>query len=153
MAAGTGKWYTRALSNAFGGASAGDSIAIDYLSDTIKVALASDTPAQDTDEFFSDVTGELSTANGYTAGGQALASKTITEGTGNVIFDAADTVWTASGGSIGPATCAVIYKDTGTASTSPLLGYVTFASQTATDGNTFTITWDGTDGVLKATVS
>ncbi len=149
MATGTGKVYTKAISRAFNGE-------INYSTDTIKVALVTSTytPDQNAHDYFNDITNELSTANGYTAGGATLASKTVTDGTLSVVFDGADTVWTASGGPIGACRYAIIYKDTGTASTSPLISYVDFGSdQTATDGNTFTIAWDATNGVVKATIS
>lgn len=146
--------YGKLGANIFGGEVAGDTFAIDYLSDTIKVALVTSTysPNQDTHEVFSDITNELATANGYTAGGATLGSKTSTyAGASNTtVHDAADTAWTAAGGSIGPFRYAIIYKSTGTASTSPLIGYVDFGSdQTITNGNTGTIVWDATDGVFK----
>lgn len=146
--------YGKLGANIFGGETAGETVAIDYLSDTIKVALCTSTysPNQDTHEFFSDITNQLSTANGYTAGGATLGSKTTTYtgATNTTAQDAADTAWTASGGSIGPFRYGIVYKDTGTASTSPLIGYVDFGSdQTITSGNTGTIVWDATDGVFK----
>jgi hypothetical protein len=150
--------YGKLGANIFGGETAGETVAIDYLSDTIKVSLHTSTysPVQDSDEFFDVATNELSAVNGYTAGGATLGSKTSTYvGASNkTVHDAADTSWTASGGDIGPFRYAVIYKSTGTASTSPLIGYVDFtANQTITSGNTGTIVWDATDGVFKVTAT
>ena len=54
----------------------------------------------------------LATGNGYTNPGQALTTPTWNEVTGTVTFDAVDQVWTASGGSIGPARHMEIYDDT-----------------------------------------
>jgi hypothetical protein len=126
-----------------------------WTSDTIKVAMttSSYTPDQDTHEFFSSVTNELSTGNGYTSGGATLGSKTLTydTATNQVRLDAADTVWTASG-TLGPARRAVIYKSTGTASTSPLLGWVDFGTDVSATDAAYTITWDST-GVLRATAA
>jgi hypothetical protein len=45
-----------------------------------------------------------------------------------------------------------VRKDTGTAATSPLLGYVDFGADVSATGAAFTITWDAT-GVLKAVIS
>jgi len=155
MATGTGKVYTRTISNVFGGADAGDSYSSDFLSNTIKVALmaATYTPNQNTDELWSAISSnELANGNGYTTGGETLGSKTVTEGTNSVIFDTtATTVWTATGGDIGPASYAVVYDST----TGILLSYIDFSGspQTATDGNTLTITWDATNGVFKGTTS
>lgn len=125
---------------------------VDWDTDTIKVALctSSYTPNQDTHDYFNDVTNEV-TGTGYTAGGNTLASKTITYDDANnvIILDAADTTW---GSSTITARYAVVYASTGTASTSPLIGYVDFGSdQSSTNGN-FTITWDST-GIVRVTVA
>lgn len=100
-----------------------------------------------------DVTGELSTANGYTAGGQALTSVTWSQTSGVGTFDSADVVWTASGGSI-TARYAVLYDDT--SASDVLVGYVlldtTPADVTATDGNTLTIA-PSANGWFQSTVN
>lgn len=128
-----------------------------WTSDTIKVALTTSayTPNQDTHEFFSDVTNELSTANGYTAGGATLGTKSVTaDATSNETrLIAANTVWTATSGNTITARRAVIYKSTGTAGTSPLLGWVDFGADVSATGDTFTITWNATNGVLRITAA
>lgn len=59
------------------------------------------------------------------------------------VWSSASVVWTASGGSIGPAQWGVVYDST----TSANLILVTFGtSQTATTGNTFTVAPDSTYG-------
>ena len=72
---------------------------VDWDTDTIKVALttSSYTPNQDTHDYFNDVTNEV-TGTGYTAGGNTLASKTITYDDANnvIILDAADSTWASS---------------------------------------------------------
>jgi len=90
-----------------------------------------------------DITNELATANGYTAGGATLGSVTWTRSGGTVTFDAADTVWTASGGSI-TARRAVIYDDTAASDelVASILLDTTPADVTATDGNTLTLQWN-----------
>lgn len=125
---------------------------VDWDTDTIKVALTTSTytPNQDTHDYFNDVTNEVS-GTGYTAGGNTLASKTITYDDANnvIVLDAADTTWASS---TITARYAVVYASTGTASTSPLIGYVDFGSdQSSTNGN-FTITWDST-GIVRVTVA
>ena len=130
---------------------------VDWASDTIKVTLHSSsyTPAT-THEFFSSVTNELSTANGYTAGGATLGTKSRTV-TGHVTaYKAAATTWTPGAGQTLAARYAVVRKDTGTASTSPVLCYVLLDSAPADVSATnaaFTLTWDSTDGVFKVTAS
>lgn len=126
---------------------------VDFDSDTIKVALVSSsyTPDQDAHDYFNDVSSYEVTGTGYTAGGATLASKTATydSATNVVILDAADTTWASS---TITARYAVVYGSTGTASTSPLIGYVDFGSdQSSTSGN-FTITWDST-GIVRITVA
>lgn len=121
-------------------------------SDTIKVALLQSgyTPNVDTHDFFDDLTNEVS-ASGYTAGGVTVASPTITVDTTNDLayFDAADTTW-AAGATI-TARYAVVYKSTGTASTSPLLFYIDFGvDRSVVSGETFYIQWP-TTGLFKLT--
>lgn len=121
-------------------------------SDTIKVALvtSSYTPDQDAHEFFDDITNEV-TGTGYTAGGATLASKTVTADTANNagVFDAANVTWSTS---TITARGAVVYKSTGTASTSPLIEYIDFGIDKISSGADFTITWDAA-GIFKITVS
>lgn len=127
---------------------------IDWDSDTIKVALVGSaySPNQDTHDYLDDVIANEVTGTGYTAGGQALASKTITYDAANnvTVLDAADVTW---GSSTITARYAVIYDDAGaTNSQKALLGYVDFGSdQSSTSGN-FTITWDAT-GIFRLTVA
>lgn len=74
------KWYSKALANLMGGESGGDAFAVDFLSDTIKIALlgAGHTPGLDTHEVFDDVDADEIVGTGYSAGGATLGSKTIT---------------------------------------------------------------------------
>lgn len=118
---------------------------IDLDTHTFKVMLCSSSYATSasTHTVKADVTNELSTANGYTAGGATLGSVTWAQSGGTATFDAADTTWTASGGPI-TARYAVIYDDT--AASDELVAYIlldtTPADVTATDGNTLTLQWN-----------
>ena len=109
--------------------------AINISSDTIKAALVSSayTPNLATDEFYTSISGSVLNTP------QTLASKTITLG----VVDAADILYTAvtSGAT---AKAVVIYKDTGTGSTSALLAYIDTITgfPLATNGGDITITWD-----------
>lgn len=129
---------------------------VDFAADTIKVTLHTSTysPNQATHEFFSSASNELSTANGYTAGGATLGSKSVTVTSLTTAYKAAATTWTASGTLT--ARYAIVWKDTGSAATSPLLAYVLLDSAPADVSATnaaFTITWDTTDGVFKVVAS
>lgn len=121
---------------------------VDLDTDTVKVALVTSSyaPNQDTHDFFDDVTNEV-TGTGYTAGGATLGSPVVTLDTTNdrVDFDAADTSWTSS---TLTARAAVIYKSTGTASTSPLIAYIDFGSDQVSSAGTFLITWNAS-GILR----
>lgn len=115
------------------GSTSGD--AIDLESDTIKVALI-DTGTYTysaSHEFHSSLSGIVGTPQ--TLGSPALLS--------NITFDAADVTFTAVSGATVEAL--VIYKDTGTSGTSPLICYldtsVTGLPVTPNGGN-ITITWD-----------
>ena len=73
-----------------------------------------------TDCRYADLTGELTTANGYTAGGVTLASVTWTRSTGTVTFDANDAAWTLTGAGV-TYKYVVIYADN---TNDDLLGFV-----------------------------
>jgi hypothetical protein len=115
----TNKWLGQALIQVF-------DKEVDYLADAITVTLHTSayTPDQDVHDYQNDLTNELSTANGYTAGGQALGSKVndYTAGTNVVAFKAADSVWTATG-TLTARTAVVACTTPGTAATNPLLTY------------------------------
>jgi hypothetical protein len=115
---------------------------IDLLNDTIKVALVTSSypPDKDNHDYFDDVTNEVS-GTGYAAGGKALSNKAIRQDNTNdrAEFDADDVTWTVA---TITARGAVVYKDTGTDSTSPLIAYIDFGQDYATTGADFTIEWD-----------
>src|SRR5438477_2232621 len=106
----TAKWYTNGPKHCVT-----DAV---WTTDTIKTMLctSSYTPDQDAHEFKSSVTNEIS-GTGYTAGGATLASKTVTadSSTNETRLDAADVSWTVA---TFTARYAVVYKSTGTDSTS-----------------------------------
>ncbi len=126
---------------------------IDYLADTIKVMLTTLTyvPNQDTHDYKDDVTNEV-TGTGYTAGGETLASKTVTytAATNKHVLDAADVTWSAS---TITARIAVIYDSTpATDATRPLMGYQDFITDKSSDAGDFTIQWDAA-GLIEITVA
>lgn len=117
--------------------------AIDFANDTFKIILLQSgfTFNKDTHHHYADVSAsELTTANGYTAGGNTLAGVAVTE---DDTDDRAEITWnnsswTASGGPIGPSPGAVIYDDTVT--DDPIVGYIDFGGdQTQADGGVATI--------------
>ena len=104
------------------------------------------TPLATTHDFFNDVTNEVSGTN-YTAGGATLGSPTLTESSGTVKFDASDVTWAQNAAGFADARYAVIYKSTGVASTSPLIGYIDFASDKGNVSGDLTLVW-GVSGIF-----
>lgn len=150
--------------NAFGGEASGDVGMSDYLTNSIRFTLHTTTwvPNIDTNEAFADATNELSTANGYTANGIAIAGKSLVyNATGNIsTFDMDDTTvtWTASGAGL-TFRWAVLHDDTVTVGPpiKPLYGWVdcdpaATGNITIGAGGTFTIT-TGANGLFQATVT
>lgn len=88
--------------------------AVDMADDTIKIALI------DTGTYTYSAAHEFYSSASASAVGtaQTLASKTVTNG----VFDAADVTFTSVTGVSVEAL--IIYKDTGTTSTSPLIAYI-----------------------------
>ncbi len=117
---------------------------INWMSDNIKVILVdtgSYTPNTASHQYLSDVSGSA-----RIAGPVILTSKATTGGAA----DAADCTFTAvSGASI---EAIVIYKDTGTESTSPLIAYIDTATglPITPNGGDIIVTWDnGTNKIFK----
>ena len=121
---------------------------IDFVNDTIKVALLTNayTPNIDNDEYWDDVSTHEVSGTGYTAGGQALSSKTTVKNTTSDegVYDGADVTWAAS---TITARYGVIYKSTGTASTSALVCYIDFDVDKTTSASDFVIAW-GASGIF-----
>ena len=94
---------------------------------------------------------ESTTATGYTAGGQALASVAVTTVTTNdAKFDANDVTWSASGGAI-VASYAILYNDTD--ADDPPVAFIDFdGSQSAGDGTSFLLVWNAS-GIFTWTVA
>lgn len=114
---------------------------ISFKDDDIQALLVSADYTLDlsTHEFLSDV-------QAYALGGSAkpLADKTTTLG----VFDAADVSWLQVPGG-DTAKAVVLFKNTGEAGTSPLLGYIDTITgfPVATNGSDITVQWD--NGAFK----
>lgn len=119
-----------------------DGSGIDLVNDTIKLALctSSYTPDIDTHDYFDNITNELS-GGGYTSGGNTLDNFSLTVDTTNdrLKIDADDESFTSLTGT--NVRYGIIYKSTGTASTSPLIAYVDFGENKTFANGTLTFTW------------
>lgn len=85
-------------------------------------------------------------ANGYTAGGNTLTTSSATTTSGTFKLILADTVFTASGGNLGPVRYAIVYNSS---ASNKVVGYYDYGSSiTLADTETLTVDFDGTNGVL-----
>jgi hypothetical protein len=113
-------------------------------------------PDKDAHEDCADVTNEV-TGTGYSGGGEELTwtdeiafpsgqSDAVSQDNINdrAEFDADDVIW---GSSTITARAAILYKDSGTPSTSPLIAYIDFGNDFSASDEDFTIEWDG-EGIL-----
>jgi hypothetical protein len=148
--AATAKWYSNAVVGVF---SATAARRFDWVNDTIKVTLHTSAYAynQFTNTYYSDLASELATGSGYVAGGYTMVNKTLTyDGASKEVrLDADDPQWTAATFTFRTY---VIRKDTGTPSTSPLLGFGDMGADQSISGGTYTLVGDPT-GWLKDVVS
>ena len=126
---------------------------INWGTDTIKVALvtSSYTPNQDTHEFYSDLTNELSASGNYSTGGSSLTSCAKSYDSANNRENlTADNLTFAALTPSAAFRYGIVYKSTGTGSTSPLIAYINFGADQSPGGSDFVIAWAAT-GVLYLT--
>lgn len=112
---------------------------LDLDGDSFKIMLVDSGYTFDaTDTTYADVSGdEIANGNGYTTTGQALTSVTWTRSGSTTTLDAANPVWTATGGNIPAAAGAVIYDDTAADS---LICFIDFDGDFPTlEGGTLTV--------------
>lgn len=109
------------------------------------------TPNQDTHQFQSDLTGEVS-GTGYTAGGKALTGVTVTYNgsTNTLTLDANDVSWSAV--SVTARYVVIVDTTPGSGATNPLICYQDFGGDVPASSGTFTITWDPA-GIVTGTVA
>jgi hypothetical protein len=122
---------------------------IDLSSDTIKVMLVvGHTPDLANHEKYSDVSGDEGVGAGYTAGGEEVTGKTVTQDNPNTraVFDGIDTGW--AGVNVGLPSHAILHDET--PSDDWLIGY--WELSTYTNGGPYTLQWHATDGILTLTV-
>lgn len=113
-------------------------------SDTLKVALTNTAPTTATTQL-STIT-QIANGNGYTTGGATITTSSSAQTSGTYKLVLADVVFTATG-SLGPFRYAVIYNSTAT--NSEVIAWYDYGSSiTLASGETFTVDFDGTTGVL-----
>lgn len=113
-------------------------------SDQLAVALTNSAPTAATDDELADIS-EISYTN-CSSRNITISTSAQTSGTYKLVVS--DLVLTASGGTVGPFRYVVIYNDTAT--NDELICYDDKgASITLQDGETLTIDFDGTNGLLQ----
>ena len=113
-----------------------------FATDVYKVALSNTAPVA-TNTILSNIT-QISAGNGYTSGG-STTTITLSETTGTTTVSGTQVVFTASGGSIGPFRYVVLYNDTTTSPSKPLVAWWDYGSSiTLADGETFTVKFSNT---------
>ena len=124
---------------------------IAWVASTVKVLLVTNAYVLNIDAHSNlddiDALGHEITGTGYIAGGTALTTKAIARDDVNdwSNYNADDAVW---GTSTLTARGAIVYKDTGVASTSTLIAFVDFVTDKSSSGGDFTVQWH-TDGVFR----
>ena len=139
-------WYGRGLD----AITAGE---VDWELDTIKVALLQSTyvPDQGNHQWFSDVSTDEASGSGYILGGAVLPVRvrTYDAALSRIVLSADNMIWESV--TVTNVLYAAIYKDTGTAATSPLVGYGQALEAASTTGEAFIIAWDPL-GIFRLTV-
>lgn len=117
--------------------------------DTIKCALFTSglTPSQTSQKYMSDISANEVSGTGYTTGGVTLTSKTLTEDDTNNrgVFSAANAVWASL--TVSDIRYAVIYKSTGSYSSSPIMAILDLGGSQTQNGAQVTIQFS-TSGIM-----
>lgn len=125
-----------------------------WTADTVNCALFSADTFTTTDTTYTTSGTEVANGNGYTTGGEAVGTRTVSSQTTTTQLckitgaagggAAGTTTWTATGAGF-TAVAAKLYVVSGV----PIANIDFGGSLTASGGGTFTITWDGTNGVFN----
>lgn len=110
---------------------------------TVNVALLADTytPDMSAHETFTDVSGDEVSGDGYTAGGEEITNKTLTENALVTTFDGDDVTWPDS---TITAHYAVLYEN----GSDSLISLVDFEANESSEDGDFTVEWHA-DGIFQ----
>lgn len=144
MAAGDVNAFLQYVRDQLDGATA----AVDWDTDTLKLALFGVTATVTTidagQRFYGSFTAHEVTGTGYSAGGVALAGRSVSV-SGSYAMQLADPVtFTSNATGFTGARWGLIFKDTGTPGTSPLLHRLDLGTVRSNQGGDFIVNWAGT---------
>ena len=116
---------------------------------TYSIMLTNTAPVA-TNHLYGDISAnEVANGNGYTTGGIALTITDSSSSGTEKVFAGSSSVWTATG-AVGPFRYAVIYCTNSTPLVKPLVGWLDYGSPISlASGDTFTVSYDGTNGLLQ----
>jgi len=126
---------------------------MDLESDQITVALSNTAPSAESPNPTTDGNGILGnvTEVSYTnCSTRNVTTSSSSQSSGTYKLVLADLTLTASGGDVGPFRYVYIYNDTVATPADPLIGYYDYGlSLTLNDGDSFTLDFSATDGVIQ----
>lgn len=122
---------------------------VDWDADTIKIGLvtSSYTPGASDTFWSTPVAFEVSGSN-YSAGGATTTATVTGTGTATITVKLSNVTWSQSVTGFSNALYMIIYKTTGTSSTSPLVAYYNFGSAVGNVSGDLTISFDATNGAF-----
>jgi len=126
--------------------------AIDFNLDTINCMLVTSayTPNKATHDFRADLGATEVSGSGYSAGGAALAAKSVALSTAVVTFDAGDVTWSQNNSGFADAKYAVLYKSTASTATDGLIAYADIGSSKGNVSGDLTLEMSAS-GIFTAT--
>ena len=132
------------------------SMPVDFDGDTIKFGIITSTVTPDTDEtsthlHWDDLSGNEVSGTNYTAGGITVTSITVTrEGSGIIMIDGVNITILQDAGGFSNGRHGILYKSTGTASTSPLISAVDFGADKGNVSNDLLLSFNA-NGIYRFT--
>lgn len=126
--------------------------AVDLDTDTIKVMIVTSSFSfSAAHDFINDVNGNQVTGSNYTAGGTAISGVTLALSGNNALWVHDDIVWSQHASGFSNGRTYIWYKDTGNTATSPLIMYMTEASDFGNVAGPLTLDGSAVTGVLNVT--
>lgn len=124
---------------------------LDWSVDTIKVAIIKSTvaPVEATHDFWDDLNANEVSGTNYTAGGVTLScTEALTTGVSKLGVSADPSAWAQHASGFNDGRYAILYKSTGTASTSPLIAFADLGGTVGNQAGALSLDFDTTNNIL-----